>query len=307
MNEEPEQQQSPAPTVSPANTPKPTWKERLTEFALLSLGAAMVAVGVYFFKFPNHFSTGGVSGLSVLLGQLIPNSVATASTMNTVLNVAFLAAGFLALDKGFGFKTIYCTVLYTALVQVFEWVWPLSAPLTDQPMLELFFAVILPSLGAAILFNLGSSTGGTDIVAMILKKFSGMDVGRALLASDVLIAGSALFIFDVKTGLFSLLGLMLKSVLVDSAIESINRRKSFMVVTHNPEPVCDFIIHAMNRSATVWKGQGAYTHHDQYVILTALSRHQAMLLRNFLRKTDPHAFMLITNSSEIFGKGFLRA
>ncbi len=307
MNEEPEQQQSPAPAASPADTPKPTWKERLTEFALLSLGAAMVAVGVYFFKFPNHFSTGGVSGLSVLLGQLIPNSVATASTMNTVLNVVFLAAGFLALDKGFGFKTIYCTVLYTALVQVFEWVWPLSAPLTDQPMLELFFAVILPSLGEAILFNLGSSTGGTDIVAMILKKFSGMDVGRALLVSDVLIAGSALFIFDVKTGLFSLLGLMLKSVLVDSAIESINRRKSFMVVTHDPEPVCDFIIHVMNRSATVWKGQGAYTHHDQYVILTALSRHQAMLLRNFLRKTDPHAFMLITNSSEIFGKGFLRA
>ncbi len=307
MNEEPEQQQSPAPTVSPANTPKPTWKERLTEFALLSLGAAMVAVGVYFFKFPNHFSTGGVSGLSVLLGQLIPNSVATASTMNTVLNVLFLAAGFLALDKGFGFKTIYCTVLYTALVQVFEWVWPLSAPLTDQPMLELFFAVILPSLGSAILFNLGSSTGGTDIVAMILKKFSGMDVGRALLVSDVLIAGSALIIFDVKTGLFSLLGLMLKSVLVDSAIESLNRRKSFMVVTHNPEPACQFIIHTMNRSATVWKGQGAYTHHDQYVILTALSRHQAMLLRNFLRRTDPHAFMLITNSSEIFGKGFLRA
>lgn len=307
MNEGPDPQQTPTPATSPADTPSPAWKDRLIEFALLSLGAALVAVGVYFFKFPNHFSTGGVSGLSVLLGQLIPNSVATASTMNTILNVVFLAAGFLVLDKGFGFKTIYCTVLYTALVQVFEWVCPLSAPLTDQPMLELFFAVILPSLGAAILFNLGSSTGGTDIVAMILKKFSGMDVGRALLVSDVLIAGSALIIFDIKTGLFSLLGLMLKSVLVDSAIESINRRKSFMVVTHNPEPVCQFIIHTMNRSATVWKGQGAYTHHDQYVILTALSRHQAMLLRNFLRRTDPHAFMLITNSSEIFGKGFLRA
>ncbi len=305
MNEEAQPQQTPAPAPSPADPP--TWKSRLTEFALLTLGAAMVAVGVYFFKFPNHFSTGGVSGLSVLLGQLIPAHVITASTMNTILNVIFLAAGFLVLDKGFGLKTVYCTVLYTALVQVFEWIWPLSGPLTDQPMLELFFAVILPSLGAAILFNLGSSTGGTDIVAMILKKFSGMDVGRALLVSDVLIAGSALVIFDVKTGLFSLLGLMLKSVLVDSAIESINRRKSFMVVTHDPEPVCDFIIHTMNRSATVWKGQGAYTHHDQYVILTALSRHQAMLLRNFLRKTDPHAFMLITNSSEIFGKGFLRA
>jgi len=282
-------------------------QQKLKSLALMSLGSTLVALGVYFFKFPNHFSMGGVSGLSILLGRLIPSTIITPATINTVITVAFLILGFFVLDKGFGFKTVYCSLLYTGLIQLLEAICPLTHPLTDEKLLELFFAVILPALGSAILFNLGASTGGTDIMAMILKKYTGLDVGRALLVSDVSIAAFALVIFDIETGLFSLLGLALKSVLVDTVIESLNRRKSFTVVTHDPESVCRFITETLGRGATVWKAQGAYTHQDQYVVLTALSRHQSVLLRNYLKQTDPHAFMLITNSSEIFGKGFLRA
>lgn len=279
----------------------------LKDLAWMSLGAFFVAVGVYFFKFPNHFSMGGVSGLSILLGQLIPASIITPGLLNTVINILYLILGFLFLDKEFGFRTVYSSLFYSVAVQLLERFCPLSSPLTGQKMLELFFAVIFPAMGAAILFNLGSSTGGTDIMAMILKKYSGLDVGRALLVSDILIAAAALFIFDIETGLFSLLGLALKSVMVDTVIESLNRKKSFTVVTHDPKPVCHFINENLHRGATVWKGQGAYTGQDQFIILTALSRQQAVQLRNYLKRTDPHAFMLITNSSEIFGKGFLRA
>ncbi len=283
------------------------FQKRLVEFLVMTAGSAIVAVGVYFFKFPNHFSTGGVSGLSVLLGKIIPSSIITSSTMNSILNVIFLVLGFLVLDKGFGFRTIYCTVLYTGLVQVFEWVCPLTAPLTNQKMLELFFGILLPAVGAALLFHVDASTGGMDIVAMVLRKFSGLDVGNALLCSNVFIAFSALFIFDIETGLFSILGLALNSVVVDWVMGSLNRKKAFMVVTRNPESVCKFIIEGMNRSATIWDAKGAYTHHDEYVVLTVLSIHQSVLLRAYLRKTDPHAFILVTTSSEIFGKGFLSA
>ena len=305
---QPVQPQDQSPQPAPAiPTRVLTPGEKAKVLLVMTAGSALVAVGVYFFKFPNHFSTGGVSGLSVLLGNLISSEIITSSSMNTILNVIFLALGFLVLDKGFGFRTIYCTVLYTALVQVFEWLWPLSAPLTDQKMLELFFGIFLPSLGAAVLFNVSASTGGTDIIAMILKKYTGLDVGNALLLSDVLIAASALIVFDVETGLFSLLGLVLKSVMVDWVLGSLNRKKAFMVVTRNPESVCKFIIEGMNRSATIWDAKGAYTHHDEFVVLTVLSIHQSVLLRSYLRKTDPHAFILVTTSSEIFGKGFLSA
>lgn len=280
-------------------------KQFLTEYALLTLGTALVAMGTYFFKFPNHFSTGGVTGIAVILSSIFPS--VSSSLFASVINVAFLLLGFGVLNRGFGVRTVYCSLLFSGMLAGLEWLVPLSGPLTDEKLLELFFGVILPALGSAILFNIQGSTGGTDILAMILKKFTSLDIGMALLYVDVLIAGSTLILIDIETGLFSLLGLVLKSVLVDSVIESLNRKKSFILVTSCPEEVCDFITHTLHRSATFWKGEGAYSHQDKWVVLTALSRAQAVALRRHLKSVDPHAFMLITNSSEIFGKGFLRA
>ncbi len=274
------------------------------EYAMLTLGTFLVAAGVYFFKFPNQFNTGGVTGLAVILNAVIP--AVSASTFASAINIAFLVLGFVALDRSFGVRTVYCSVLFSALLSGLEWLCPLSAPLTDQKTLELFFAVILPSLGSAILFNLQSSTGGTDILAMILKRFSSMDIGMALLYVDVLIAASTLYFVGMEAGLYSILGLVLKSVVVDSVIESLNRRKSFIAVTSCPEEVCDFITHKLNRSATFWEAQGAYSHEAKWVVLAALSRSQAVALRVYLKSADPHAFILVTNSSEIFGKGFMR-
>ena len=280
-------------------------KETVRDYLLLTLGTFLVAAGVYFFKFPNSFNTGGVTGLAVILSAVFPQ--VSSSTFASVINIVFLALGFLALDTGFGLRTVYCSLLFSAMLSGLEWLVPLSAPLTDQKMLELFFAVILPALGSAILFNMQSSTGGTDILAMILKRFACLDIGNALLCVDVLIVASTLYFVGVEPGLYSILGLLLKSVLVDSVIESLNRRKSFMAVTSCPDQVCGFITHTLNRSATCWQAEGAYSHESKCVVLAALSRSQAVALRLYLKSVDPHAFILVTNSSEIFGKGFMRA
>lgn len=282
-------------------------KNQFRDFVLMTVGIVLVSIGVYFFKFPNNFSMGGVSGLAVILAPLSPFPWLTASAINGIVNILFLFLGFAMLNRGFGLRTVYCSVLYSLVIQVFEWVYPMSGPLTDEKVLELFFAVIFPALGSAILFNMDASSGGTDIIAMILKKYSGLDVGKALLLSDVVIAGATFLLFDVETGLFSILGLVLKSVLVDSVIESLNRRKNFFIITSNPELACGYITKTLQRGATVWEGQGAYTHEPHWIILTALSRGQAVVLRRFLKEKDPKAFFIIANSSEIFGKGFLRA
>lgn len=275
------------------------------EIFWLTVGTLLTSVGVYFFKFPNNFSTGGVSGLGVVLGAVIPQF--SPSNIVSILNFGFLILGFVFLHRGFGARTVYCSLLFSGTLELMGRLWPLEAPLTDQPLLELFFAVILPAIGSGILFNIGGSTGGTDIAAMILKKYAAMDTGMALLCCDVLIAGATLVVFDVRTGLFSVLGLVLKSTLVDNVIESLNRRKSFTIITTKPQPIIDFITGQLHRSATVWNAHGAYTGVGETVLLTALSRAQAVTLRNHIKQVDPHAFMLIQNSSEIFGKGFLRA
>ena len=122
--------------------------------------------------------------------------------------------------------------------------------------------------------------------------------------SDLLITIAGFFIFDIKTGLYSLLGLTIRSFMVDTFIENFNLSKYFNVVGDDPEPICNFIVHELNRSASVFHATGAYSGQDKSIVLTALNRTQAVRLRNFIKITDPKAFILISNTSEIIGKGF---
>ena len=284
------------------NPVKQIGQAEIKNFLLITLGTVLTAVGIYFFKFPNNFSTGGVSGISILLGKLVPFLSPAVSMW--VINLILLLIGFLFFGRGFGLMTAYCSMLYSFLTWLFEVIYPMTAPFTDQPFLELCFAMMLPAVGSAILFNCNASTGGTDIVAMILKKYTSLDIGKALLVSDALIAFSACFVFDIRTGLFSLLGLIIKAFVVDSVIESINLCKFFSIVTSKPQEICDYIIQELHHSSTVVDGEGAFSHQDRKVVLTAVRRGEAVRLRQKCKQIDPHSFMFITNTSEIIGKGF---
>ena len=150
------------------NPVKRIGRAEINNFLLVTLGTVLTAVGIYFFKFPNNFSTGGVSGISILLGRLVP-FLSPAVTM-WAINLILLLVGFLFFGRGFGLMTAYCSMLYSFLTWLFEVIYPMTQPFTDQPFLELCFAMMLPAVGSAILFNCNASSGGTDIVAMILKK-----------------------------------------------------------------------------------------------------------------------------------------
>lgn len=273
----------------------------IKEYLLVTFSTLLIIVGVYFFKFPNNFTFGGVTGLSVVVSSLAPVSP---STVNFIVNMLLLVLGFFFLGKNFGLKTVYSSTLLSVGLSVLEKIYPMSKPLTDEPMLDLVFAIALPAFGSAILFNIGASSGGTDIVAAIVKKYSGSDIGRALLFSDLLITLSACFVFDIKTALFSLLGLMVKSLVIDGVIENINLCKYFNVICSNPEPICNFIIQKLHRGATVFEAQGAFSHNKKFIIMSAMRRPQALLLRQYIKSVEPTAFILISNTSEIIGKGF---
>lgn len=272
------------------------------DYTLITISILIMVVGVYFFKFPNHFSFGGVTGFSPVVSALTGWS---ATQFTFVANMVLLVIGFLCVGKDFGVKTVYASVLMSVALSLLEkWV-PMSQPLTTEPLLELVFAIFCPAVGSAILFNIGASSGGTDIIAMVLRKYTSVNIGTALFIVDLLAVVMAFFIFGPAIGLFSSLGLMAKSLMIDNVIENINLCKCFNIVCDNPDPICEYIIQELNRSATVYEAQGAFSHHKKTVIMTTMKRSQAMKLRNYIRQVEPTAFMLISNSSEIIGKGFL--
>lgn len=279
------------------------WKKQsVQEFLLLNLGTVLICLGVYFFKFPNNFSIGGVSGMAVIIARY--TQAISQATVMTIINMVLLLLGFLVFGRSFGFKTAYSTVLMSVVTQALEWLFPMEKPFTSQPVLELFFAILLPAIGSALLFNIDASSGGTDIVAMVLKKYTSLNIGRALMLSDLVITLAACVAFGMETGLFSITGLLLKSLVIDYVIESINMCKYFTIVCEKPEEICRYIQQSLGHSATVVEAKGAYSGQQKFLVLTVIRRYEAVQLRRTVKLLDPVAFMMITNTSEIIGKGF---
>lgn len=277
-------------------------KQWLNDFFILNAGTLLTAVGSYFFKFPNNFSTGGVTGISVVMTHYFPGL--SNGTIVSVINIALLIVGLLLLGKGFGFKTFYVTVAFSAMLKILEVIWPMTQPLTDQPFMELLLGVFLPAWGSALLFNIGSSTGGTDIIAMIVKKYFKCHIGRALLIVDFFITLLTFVAFGPEIGLFSMVGLFIRSFAVDLFLENMNTYKYFTIITDKPQEIYSYITDVLHRGATVYQAEGLYKHTEKTVIMTAQGKKQALHLQDVIRQKDPHAFVLVTNTSEIIGKGF---
>lgn len=271
-------------------------------FVELNLGLALTAVGIHFFKTPNHFAFGGTSGLSIVMASLFPN-IQVGGFM-FIVNALLVVLGLFFLGVKTMGITIYSSFALSAFVSLCEAIYPMSAPFTSDTLLELCFGVVLPAAGTAIAFNLGASTGGTDILAMILSKYTSLEIGKALTLTDVAIVLAAGYLFGIRTLLYCLLGLYAKAFVMDGIIESINMRKQVTIITEHPEPIKEFILEHLHRSATECDAHGAYSHVGLSMLITVLTRRQAMLLRNYLRRADPHAFITIVNSSEVIGKGF---
>lgn len=277
-------------------------KKHIMHFILINVGLLMVGIGICFFKIPNNFATGGVSGLAIIASSFFKDI--DVGPMMLIINVALLIVGFIFLGQDFGSKTMYSSFALSGIVWAIQKIFPLKHSLTDDMMLELIFSIIFPAIGSAIVFNLNASTGGTDIVAKILSKHTNLNIGKTLLLTDFLIAAGAGAVFGIKIGMYSVLGLSLKAFVIDLVLEGFNVSKQFVIISSKSDEIKEYIVTQLHRGATIYKAEGAFSHNTENVISTVLSRKQAIKLRTYIRSIDDSAFITISNTSETIGKGF---
>lgn len=270
--------------------------------ALLNLGLILTAAAIVLFKTPNHLAFGGTSGLAVLLATAFPQL--SVSVFMWALNAALVLLGIVFLDRRAVLWSAFASFALSGYTSLFEWLFPVSGSITGDLWLDVCFAVLLPAVGSAIVFDIGASTGGTDIVAMILRKRTAIEIGKALLAVDLGIVAAAIGLYGPRVGLYCVLGLIGKTFVVDGFIESIRQRKVCQVICSRPRDVEEYIVKRLGRTATVQFGWGAYSGRRVVVLTSVLSRREAMKLRIFVRSIDPGAFITIVSSSEIVGRGF---
>ncbi|MBD5632266.1 MAG: YitT family protein [Clostridia bacterium] len=304
-------------------TKKEQQKRTAFRWIILNVGIIMMSVSVYFFQAPNNFATGGVAGLSIMLSEVITPSVPwlKQAVIMAIINVALLIVGLIVLGKQCTFRTIYCSLVYTGLIWVFETLVPLGKPLTahyifdeageiigytgTQTFLELCYAILLFGVGGAMIFNCNASSGGTDIIALILKKFTKINVGVALLIIDVLVATISVYTFkSLDIALYSFLGLFARTFLLDGVIESFGKTKYITIITSHPEVISDYILNVIQHGYTMYDAEGGYSHEQKKVLITVCKRGEALKLKTKVKEVDPTAFVIITDANEILGKGF---
>jgi uncharacterized membrane-anchored protein YitT (DUF2179 family) len=269
---------------------------------LLNFGLFLVAAGIHIFRNPNKFASGGISGLSLLISHYLPGW--SKGALMLALNFVVLLLGYFVLGRKSGTKSLYGTFMLSGMIWFLEIVMPLNGPLTNDKFMEFIFSVFVPGFGSALVFHAGASTGGTDIVAQILKKFFKLNISSGLMLVDFIIAVSSGLMFGLSSMLYSVLGVIIKSFLLDSVMESLRIYKIMVIISDKSDQICPFINNEIHRGATIHHAVGAYTHEQKDVITAVLNRRQAVKLQQYIKLTDPGAFITISNSTEIIGKGF---
>ena len=273
-----------------------TVKKTVKEFSLITIGTAIIAAAVFFFATPFHLTLGSVSGLAIILENLIP---LRRSTIALILNTVLLLFGFLLIGREFGAKTIYTSLLLPILIGVFERVFPNNTSLTGDAFIDMVCYLFVVSLGQSILFARNASSGGLDIVGKIMNKFLRMDIGKAISLVGMCIAFSSVFVFDMKTVVISVLGTYLNGMVLDHFIFGSNIKRRVCIISAHQDKIVDYVLNTLHSGATLYQAKGAYTNAPISEVIVIVNKQEYRLLMDFVAKTDPKAFVTIYNVNEV--------
>ena len=271
-------------------------RNTLKEFAIITVGTAIVAAAVFFFMLPSHVSVGSGAALAMVLSNFIPLPV---STITLIMNVGLLIIGFLLVGPEFGVKTVYCSVLMPLVMGLFELLFPDFQSITADPLLDVICYILVVGVGLAILFPRNASSGGLDIVAKIMNKYLRMDMGKAMSLSGMAVALSSALCYDSKIVVLSLLGTYFGGILVDHFIFDNNIKRRVCVISEHLDIIVDFVLHELHSGATLNEIIGAYDHTPRTEMITIVDKQEYKALMEFIRKTDSKAFVTVYSVSDM--------
>lgn len=271
-------------------------RNTLKEFAIITGGTIIVATAVFFFMLPSHVSVGSGAALAMVLSNFIPLSV---STITLIMNIFLLIIGFLLVGPEFGVKTVYCSILMPLVMGLYEILFPNFQSITQDPLLDVICYILVVGVGLSILFPHNASSGGLDIVAKIMNKYLRMDMGKAMSTAGILVALSSALCYDTKIVVLSVLGTYFGGILVDHFIFDGNIKRRVCVISPRLDEIVEFVLHDLHSGATLNEIIGAYDNAPRKEMITIVDKHEYRKLMDFIRATDPKAFVTVYSVSEM--------
>lgn len=271
-------------------------KRSVKEFAMITVGTAIIAAAVYFFMLPSHVTVGSASALALVISNFVSLPV---SAITLILNMVLLVIGFLLIGPEFGAKTVYASVLLPAVMRVYELAFPNFQSITRDPFLDVVCYILTVGVGLALLFSCNASSGGLDIVAKLMNKYLRMDLGQAMSMSGMLVALSSALCYEKKIVVLSVLGTYFGGMVVDHFIFGLNLKRKVCIISPEVEKITQFILYDLHSGASIYEVIGAYQNEVRKEINTIVDNQEYKRLMDYVKRVDPKAFITVYSVNEI--------
>ncbi len=271
-------------------------------YSMILIGSFIMAAGFVLFVSPYKMAPGGVYGIAIVLHYVLNLPI---GLIGLAIDIPLTIIAIRILGPKFGIKTIAGFVLLSGWISLLEFTWGYQPLVEGDPLLSAIFGGLLIGFGLGLIFRSKASSGGSDIIAMILNKYTGVSVGQLLIVVDATIVLISLVAFDDwKIPLYSWIVIFISGKVVDAVIQGVSYDKTCIIISDKPDEIRDRILNDLNRGGTFIPANGMYSGDDKRMIYTVVSRREVAMLQDYIREIDPSAFMTVIDANEIFGDGF---
>lgn len=271
-------------------------KNLAKELLILTGAVAIIAAAVFFFLVPSQTAVSSISGLAIIISNFVPLEI---STITMILNVGLLIVGFLLCGPEFGYKTVYTSVMLPVFIGIFEKLLPNNQSLTGDQTLDVLAYILVVSIGLSILFNRNASSGGLDIVAKIMNKFLGIELGKAMSLAGMCVALSSAFVYDSKSVVLSVIGTYFNGIVLDYFIFGQIEKKRVCIISEKSEEIRLFIINELQSGVTIYEALGGYNKAPRTELVVIVDKQEYQKLMKFMKKCDPDAFMTMYSVNDM--------
>ncbi len=277
-------------------------KKWFLAYSMILVGAFIMAAGFVFFITPYKIVPGGVYGVSIVLHHLFGTPV---GLIALAFDIPLTLIGIKVLGPRFGVKTVVGFVFTAGFVDLLTYLWGELPLVENDALLSSIFGGLLIGLGLGLIFKAKATSGGSDIVAMIISKYTKLPLGQLMIAVDSVIVLVGLVVFqDWKIPLYSLIVIFITGRVIDVVLQGISYEKTLFIISEKPNDLRNKIINDLNRGGTFIQGKGMYNGSERTIIYTVVNRREMAMLQDYVHQIDPGAFMTVINANEILGNGF---
>ncbi|OAA31424.1 hypothetical protein AT15_07975 [Kosmotoga arenicorallina S304] len=274
------------------------------DYFFITIGSLITAVALVSFLIPNNVIAGGVSGLAIIFYRLFGWWV---GIQMLAYNAVLFVLAFMLLGVGFGVKSIYSAVILSVFIDALQHInIPVfvASSVQDGGLLVAIYGGALAGIGMGMVLWRGASTGGTDIIAMILSKYLHLSTGIGLLLADTIITTMAIVVFGPLVAMYGIITIFTTSKTIDGILEGFGNTRTAFIITEKYEEVKSRILKDMERGVTLLNAVGGFTGKERPVLMVSLRRRELGMLRRIIKEEDPNIFMIVVNNAEVFGEGF---